>query len=175
MGNESFGQHGLPGAVQGPSATSRMPVAVVPYPTSFPFIHPMINQVMMRAPSCFALPSPSMPFWMMAQHQIQAQPQAPLDYDTVFHSYTVMSWPCHAVMAVVPSQRHAYPTNQSGVVQADLTLRLGSGVGGNSRGDNMQLLEDGRHGKRPMVAMDGGDRSGEEGNDADGLDLELRL
>jgi len=39
----------------------------------------------------------------------------------------------------------------------------------------MQLLEDGHHGKRPMVAMDGGDRSGEEGNDADGLDLELRL
>jgi len=91
MGNESFGQHGLPAGVQGPSATSRMPVAAVPYPTSFPFIHPMINQVMMRAPSCFALPSPSMPFWMMAQHQIQAQPQAPLDYDTVFHSYTVMS------------------------------------------------------------------------------------
>ena len=175
MGNESFGHHGLPAVVQAPSATSRMPVAVVPYPTSFPFIYPMTNQVMMRAPSHFALPSPSMPFWMMAQHQIQPQPQAPLIYGTVFHSYTVMSCPCHAATAVVPSPHHAYPANQPGVVQADLTLRLGSGIVGNSRGDNRQLLEDGRHGKRPMLVMDGGDRSGEEGNNADGLDLELRL
>lgn len=177
MGNESFGHHGLP-AAQGQSTTSRMPVAVVPYPSSFPFIHPlMTNQVMIRAPPCLALPSPSMPFWMMAQHQIQAPPQAQLICGTVLHSYTVMSWPCHAATAVLASPRHAYPANQPGAAQADLTLRLGSG-GSNSLGDKRQLMplhEDERHGKRPVVAMDGGDQSGEEGNDADGLDLELRL
>lgn len=88
-----------------------------------------------------------------------------------------MSWPCHAATAVLASLRHAYPANQPGAAQADLTLRLGSG-GSNSLGDKRQLMplhEDERHGKRPVVAMDGGDQSGEEGNDADGLDLELRL
>ncbi|CAD6336795.1 unnamed protein product [Miscanthus lutarioriparius] len=135
MGNESFGHHGLPAAVQGQGATSRMPVAVVPYPSSFPFIHPLTNQVMMRAPSCLALPSPCMPFWMMAQLQIQAPPQAQLICGTVLHSYTVMSWHGHAATAVVASPRHAYSANQPGAAQADLTLRLGSGGGGDSRGD----------------------------------------
>nr|TKW21228.1 hypothetical protein SEVIR_4G173900v2 [Setaria viridis] len=173
------GHHGLP-AAQGPSANSRTPVVVLPYPSFSPFIHPLSNQVI-RGPSTFLQlhgPRQTMAIWPPALQQIQA---APLRWGTVFHSYTCMPLPSNAAttMGVVPpGLRTAYSVDRPGGVRADLTLQLGSAGGGSSAQKRtlQPLLEDGRQRKRAAAVLDGSNEGGHEGQEIDDdLDLELRL
>ncbi|PUZ61173.1 hypothetical protein GQ55_4G252700 [Panicum hallii var. hallii] len=184
MGDTGFGHHGLP-LVQGSSssATNHSLAVAAPYPSFLPFIHPLSNQVI-GGPSCLDLhgPTPTMAIWS-AVPKIQAAqvPAAQLCWGMApFHPCTFMPLPCNATVGVAPGLRvAACSVNQLGPVRADLTtLQLGSGGGnGAQKRTLLPLLEDGRRQrKRAAAVLDGGDEGGlQEGQDMDGLDLELRL
>ncbi|CAL5038335.1 unnamed protein product [Urochloa decumbens] len=176
---QGFGHHGLPLGMQGSSAANSAPALVLPYPSFLPFIHPMMSSQVIRGPSCLGMhgPSPTMEIWPVPHQIHQAPPPVHLFQGPVFQPYTLMPMPCHATMGAVPRLRSsAYSANQPGAVRDDLALQLGCG-GGNSAQKRtlLSLLEDGRPSKRAAVVLDGGDGGRLEGEDMDGLDLELRL
>ncbi|KAG2611010.1 hypothetical protein PVAP13_4KG118200 [Panicum virgatum] len=187
-----FGHHGLP-LLQGSSSSAtihRLAVAAAPYPSFLPFIHPLSSQVTRGRPCCLDLQGPTMAMWP-AVPQIQAAPvpaaQLCWGMAAPFHPCTFMPpLPCNATVGVAPGLRAAacgtsanQPGGGGGGVRADLTtLQLGSGGGHGARKRTLlPLFEHGRRQRRRAAAvMDGGDEGGlQEGQDMDGLDLELGL